>query len=73
MIDDFRRTLLDERESKVGGQGKGHAIGLRVVKEQLAGGAYATSLTESALHTSAVALAAVESLLTGGAAKPVSA
>ncbi len=70
VIDDFRRTLLDERESKVGGQDKGHAAGLRVVKEQLAGGAYARELTESALHTSAVTLAAVESLLTGAPAHP---
>lgn len=70
VIDDFRRTVLDGKESKVGGQDKGHTACLRVVKDQLAGGGHARTLTESALHTSAVGLAAVESLLTGVAVQP---
>lgn len=65
VIDDYRRTLLDEQVSKVGGQDKGHAAALRTVKHQLRVGDSARVLTESALQTSRVTLAAAESLLTG--------
>jgi hypothetical protein len=41
------------------------------VRQQLAGGEHARRLTESALHTSAVALTAVESFLHGAPARPV--
>lgn len=72
VIEDFRRTLLDDAESKAGGQDKGHSACLTVVRQQLGApdDARGLRLAQSALHTTEVALAAAESLLTGEPAAP---
>ena len=67
VIDDFRRTTLDGSASKVAGQDKGHARCLELVRLAIQGTVNGLSMTESAVHTSTVALAAARSLLEGGA------
>lgn len=70
VIDDFRRTLLDGREVKQSGQGKGHLEALRAFRSVVAGDEDGTPFTTSALATTAATLAAAEALLTGAAVAP---
>jgi predicted dehydrogenase len=71
VIDDFRRTTLDGKTTKGDGQDKGHVELLRQFKAATERTELAAALTVPALETSAVALAAAESLLTGNAVRPV--
>lgn len=71
VIDDFRTVSVDGRTAKDGGQDKGHAAELEELVRLTAGGGIGDLAPEvTALETTAVSLAAVESLLTGRVVVP---
>jgi len=70
VIDDFRRTVLDEQVSKAPGQDKGHAAALTAFRSMIGSRTGNGEETLNALSSSAAAVAAVASLLSGTVAHP---
>ncbi len=69
LVDDFRKLYVDGKERKLASPGKGHRENLRVFKMALAGRGGDANLRAN-ISSTAVALAAAESLMTGSVVRP---
>ncbi|HEX2893682.1 MAG TPA: bi-domain-containing oxidoreductase [Marmoricola sp.] len=69
LVDDFVRLAVDGKDVKLGRQGKGHRENLEAFASAI-GGADGTADLRATLASTATALAAAESLLTGTVVRP---
>jgi predicted dehydrogenase/NADPH:quinone reductase-like Zn-dependent oxidoreductase len=69
LIDDFRSSTIDGKETKFPRQDKGHAAELRYFRNAVAG--VESAHTRSAIATMRTCFAAVESILTDSVVKPI--
>lgn len=65
LIDDYRSTTWDGKALKVEGQDKGHVRQFQAISEALHNPQFAEKMTQDALHSMRVTLAAAESLCAG--------